>query len=226
MSDEHEPAYRCTHCPRLLHNNELGRHACFVCEDRAVEQVREFPGFYRRLEAALHPSRAAGTTGRVTASRGAPLPVSLQPLSLRGPGGIVDKLLGIEQRWRIWLDWDALPDRGGYEASLDGTVEVIANNMAWACADYPNVAADLKLIGVLHRQANAIVNDVQDQRVPIGHCPVANEETGAPCGERLRVSPWAMFIRCSGCGTKWDRDEWLRLGAAIRGLPTPTIVAA
>lgn len=225
MSDEQEPAYRCTHCPRLLHTNELSRPVCFVCEDRAAEQVRAFPGFYRALEAALRPSGTAGATGRVTTSRGAPLPVALQPLSLRGPGGIVDMLLGIEQRWRIWLDWDRLPDRGNYETTLALTVEVIGNNLPWACAEYPNVAADLKLIGILHRQANAIVNDVPDQRVPIGHCPTISEETRAPCGERLKVSPWALNIRCTGCGTKWDRDEWLRLGAAIRGIPMAGIAA-
>ncbi|NUP39504.1 MAG: hypothetical protein HOY76_21455 [Streptomyces sp.] len=219
MPEEQEPAYRCTHCPRLLHTNELGRPVCFVCEDRATEQVRAFPDFYRDLEATLQPGRTPGATGRVTTSRGAPLPVALQPLSLRGPGGIVDKLLGIEERWRIALDWDRLPNRGGYEATLAVTAGVIVNNLPWACAEYPYVAPDLKLIGVLHRQADAIVNDVQDQRVPIGCCPVVDDETGAPCGERLKVSPWALVMRCSGCGTQWGRDEWLRLGAAIRGLP-------
>jgi DNA-directed RNA polymerase subunit RPC12/RpoP len=225
VTTEQEPAYRCTHCPRLLNDRELGRPACFVCEERAVEQVRAFPGFYRDLEAALRPGRAPGATGRVTTSRGAPLPVALQPLSLRGPGGIVSMLLGIEQRWRIALDWERLPERGGYEASLAGTVEVIANNMTWACAEYPYVAPDLKLINSLHRQADAVVNDVQDQRVPIGYCPAVNEETSAACGERLKVSPWALNIRCTACGTKWDRDEWLRLGAALRGLPAPVVAA-
>ena len=224
MPEEQEPAYRCTHCPRLLNEREFGRPVCFVCEERAIEQVRAFPGFYRALEAALRPGRAPGATGRVTTSRGAPLPVALQPLSLRGPGGIVSMLLGIEQRWRIALDWDRLPERGGYEASLAGTVEVIANNMAWACAEYPYVAPDLQLIGSLHRQADAVVNDVRDQRVPIGYCPVVDEETGAVCGQRLKVSPWALAVRCM-CGAKWDRDEWLRLGAALRGIPAPMAVA-
>ena len=225
MSDEQEPAYRCTHCPRLLHTNEIGRPACFVCEDRAVEQVQAFPSLYRQLEAALRPGCAAGTAGRVTTSHSAPLPVAIQPLSLRGPGGIVSMLLGIEQRWRIALDWDRLPERGSYEASLDGTVQVIVNNLPWACAGYPYVSPDLKLISTLHHQANVVVNGEREQRVPIGLCPVVDEETGAPCGERLKVSPWALAIRCAGCGTKWDRDEWLRLGAAIRGIPMAGIAA-
>lgn len=225
MPEEQELAYRCTHCPRLLHHNELGRPACHVCEDRATEQVAAFPSLYLRLEAALRPGVASGAGGRVTTSRSAPLPVALQPLSLRGPGGIVDKLLGIEQRWRWALDWDRLPDRGGYEASLAGTVQMIGDNLRWACADYRYVAPDLKLIASLHHQADIAVNGQREQRVPIGLCPVVGEETGAPCGERLRVSPFALLIRCGGCGTKWDRDEWLRLGAAIRGLPAVVTAA-
>jgi len=225
MPDEQEPAYRCTHCPRLLHHSELGRPACRVCEDRATEQVAAFPALYLRLEGALRPGSQSGTGGRVAVSRSASLPVALGPLNLRGPGGIVSMLLGIEQRWRAALDWSPLPERGGYEKSLVGTVEVIVNNLPWACSDYPYVGPDLRLIASLHRQADAAVNGVRDQRVPIGVCPVVGEETGAPCGERLKVSPWALAIRCNGCGTKWDRDEWLRLGATIRGLPAVLVAA-
>jgi len=225
VSTEQEPAYRCTHCPRLLHANELGRPACHVCEDRAVEQVQAFPTLYRQLEAALRPGSNSSAGGRVATSRSAPLPVALQPLSLRGPGGIVSMLLGIEERWRGALGWAPLPERGGYEISLAGTAGVIVNNLPWACSDYPYVGPDLKLISSLHQQADAVVNGVRDQRVPIGYCPATDEETGAACGEKLKVSPWALNIRCTGCGAKWDRDAWLRLGAAIRGLPITAVAA-
>lgn len=223
--EDQEPAYRCTHCPRLLHANELGRHACFVCEDRATEQVQAFPALYKELERVLRPGATPSSGGRVTATRSAPLPVALQPLSLRGPGGIVSMLLGIEQRWRIDLDWNYLPQRGGYEKSLAGTVTVIVNNLPWACDKYKPVADDLKLIGTLHAQATSAITGERDVRVPIGCCPVADEESGQVCGEKLKVSPWALTIRCGGCGGQWQRDEWLRLGAIIRGLPVPGLAA-
>lgn len=225
MSEEQESAYRCTHCPRLLHHSELGRVACRVCEDRATEQTTAFPRLYRQLGAALRPGSTSGNGGRVATSGDAPLPVALQPLSLRGPGGIVSMLLGIEERWRGALGWEELPLRGGYEMSLTGTTGFILNNLGWACADYPYIAPDLKLIGSLHHQADTVVNGVREQRVPVGLCPVVGEETGAPCGERLKVSAWALFIRCTGCGTKWDRDAWLRLGAVLRGFPEPVVAA-
>jgi hypothetical protein len=223
--DEQEPAYRCTHCPRLLHADELARPVCRVCEDRATEQVRAFPDLYEKLGRVLRPGATPTGGGRASAGRTAPLPVALQPLSLRGPGGIVSMLLGIEQRWRIELDWNYLPQRGGYEKSLAGTVKVIVNNLPWACDEYKHVADDLKLISILHQQADDAVNGTRDVRVPIGCCPVVNEETGAACGERLKVSPWAPSIRCGGCGVQWRRDEWLRLGAAMRGLPMPLTAA-
>lgn len=224
-SDDQEPAYRCTHCPRLLHADEPHRYACRVCEDRATEQVRALPALYEQLEAALQPARAGGNGGRVSAGRTAPLPVALQPLTLRGPGGIVSMLLGIEQRWRIQLDWSQLPLRGGYETTLAGTAKVVADNLPWACDRYDLVADDLKLIGSLHRQANAVVTGEREVRVPVGLCPTVDESTGAVCGERLKVSPWAHAIRCGGCGSRWGREDWLRLGAVLRGLSLPTVAA-
>ena len=223
--DEQAPAYRCAHCPRLLHADELHRYACRVCEDRATEQVRALPALYAMLEDVLTPGRNGGSAGRAPSGRTAPLPVALQPLNLRGPGGIVSMLLGIEQRWRIQLDWTTLPQRGGYEATLTGTAKVVADNLPWACDQYELVADDLKLIGSLHGQAHAAVTGERDVRLPLGMCPTVNEESGAACGERLKVSPWALTIRCGGCGTRWGREEWLRLGAAMRGLPMPVVAA-
>ncbi|MEU6218296.1 hypothetical protein ABZ845_12375 [Streptomyces sp. NPDC047022] len=64
-----------------------------------------------------------------------------------------------------------------------------------------------------------------DARVPVGVCPTVNEDTGMVCGERLRVSPWAFTLRCGACAASWARDEWLRLGARLRGLQPPPTAA-
>ena len=232
-ADDQEPVYKCSHCPRLLRADELDRPVCRVCEDRAVEHLKAFPttnpkhpGLYDRLSAVLAPGSAGGSSGHVTgATRTAPLPVSLQPLSLRGPGGIVDSLLGVEARWRAELGWDPVPLRGGYEASLRGCVTILVNAAGWTCSKYEYVDADLKLIASLWSQADAAVNGVREQKVPIGHCPVVSDD-GVACGERLKVSPFANLINCAGCGARWQRDEWLRLGATMRGFPMPGAAVA
>ncbi|MGA5820831.1 hypothetical protein ACPC54_23560 [Kitasatospora sp. NPDC094028] len=220
-TDDNTP--RCAHCPRLLRHDELHRYACRVCEDRATAQLRAMPGLYEQLGSKLAPTAAASNTGRITGASGtAPLPAALTPLDLRGPGGIVSSLLGIEQRWRDQLDWEPLPFRGNYEASLAGCVTMLTNNLPWACEHYADISAEMKLVNSLHTQADATVTGQWEQRVPIGHCPTG-ADTGQPCGERLKVSPWALEIKCGGCGTTWPRNEWLALGAALRGFDTPPI---
>lgn len=210
---------RCTNCPRLLTADEHGHHACRPCQDRATTQLRAMPALYGQLGDVLTPGAGSGNAGPVSgATKTPPLPAALQPLSLRGPGGIVSQLLGIEERWRIQLDWEPLPFRGSYEQTLPGCVTVLVNNLPWACAEYGLVADDLKLINSLHRQAEGAVTGVWEQRVPVGCCP-ARVDAGPACGEQLQVSPWAAEIRCGGCGTRWPRTEWLKLGAVMRGLP-------
>lgn len=224
MPDEQEPAYRCTHCPRLLHAEELGRPVCRICEDRATEQLAALPGLYQGLEAALAPG-AAHSGSRVTATRNPPLPAALQPLNLRGPGGIVTELQFIEDSWRRTLGWTIAPFRGSLQQTVGPVVAFLTANLPWACDSFEEVADDLKVIGRLHNQATSAVTGERDTRVPIGCCPTINEDTGAGCGEKLRVSPWALVIRCTSCGASWQRDEWLRLGATLRGLPVPVIAA-
>ncbi|MFJ9771219.1 hypothetical protein ACIRVF_08240 [Kitasatospora sp. NPDC101157] len=220
-------APRCTHCPRLLRHDELDRHACRICEDRATTQLRALPGLYDQLGDKLTPAASASNTGRITGASGtAPLPVALTPLDLRGPGGIVSSLLGIEQRWRIHLDWEPLPFRGDYEHSLAGCVTMLTNNLPWACENYADIAAELKLINALHSRAESTVTGQWEQRVPIGCCPAGADDGGLPCGERLKVSPWALEIKCGGCGTTWPRTSWLALGATMRGSDTPPIRSA
>jgi hypothetical protein len=216
------PDTRCTHCPRLLRHDELHRLACYVCEERATTQLQAMPGLYRRLGDKLIPEQASNNTGHVTGSpASARLGAALTPLDLRGPGGIVSLLLGIEQRWRIQLDWEQLPVRGGYESTLAGCVTTLANNLPWACEQHADIGSELRLIGSLHAQAESTVTGQWEQKVPVGCCPTAVEEGGPACSEPLRVSPWALEIKCGGCGTRWPRTEWLKLGATLRGLDIP-----
>lgn len=209
----------CTHCPRTLTPGEHGRYACHRCEDHARTHLANLPHLYTQLGDALHPTRTLSNTGRVTASKTAPLGAALEPLSLRGPGGITDLILGIEHRWRTHLEWAPLPHRGNYETSLAGSIPILLNTLGWACSNYPQIADDLKLVDHLHHQADTAVNGTSSPRVPIGHCPTEGQG-GAVCGERLKVSPWAHEIHCQACDTRWPRTEWLKLGQTLRDTET------
>ena len=224
--DDQEPPTRCVHCPRLLHVDELDRWACRVCEDRANQHITELHTWYPQLSAKLTPSGAGGdNAGHVTgATRTAPLPVAIGPLDLLGPGGVVTQLRSIEDDWRKTLGWTIAPFRGNDRQTLPVVVAFLRNNAGWACSRYEDVAVDLGVIRTLHARVDAVVNGRKEAQVPVGCCPVVTGE-GAVCGERLKVSPFAMEIRCGGCGTRWARDEWLRLGAKLRGLSFESAVA-
>jgi hypothetical protein len=217
-----EPETRCVHCPRLLHFDELSRWACRICEDRAGEQLTEIHSMYGQLRGKLVPALStADNAGHVTgATRSAPLPVSLGALDLIAPGGIATKLQSIEDDWRKTLGWTVAPFRGNAEQTLESVIPFLRNNLPWACSMYEDVSEDLKLIGILHRRTDAVIHGQREARVPVGYCPTVSD-SGEVCGEGLRVSPWALQIRCNGCGTSWHRDQWLRLGAVMRGLPVP-----
>jgi hypothetical protein len=225
--DDQEPAYRCTCCTRLLHADELTRYACRVCEDQAVKQLRELATLYGRLADVLVPGAAPSNGGRVVTSKSAPLPAALTPLDLRGPGGIVSVLVGIEIRWLTAVGFTLPGFRGSYEQELPQAVKVLVNQLPWACDAFEDVADGLRKISSLHGRATAAVTGERDVRVPLGTCPtVVDETTGEVCGSKLRVSPWAAVIRCGLCNTQWGRDEWLRLGSAMCGLPVPAYTAA
>lgn len=229
LNDDDTP--RCTHCQRLLFHHELDRWACNLCEDRAREHLNALPSLYEQLGDALTPTTGNSDGSKVSVSRLAPLPVALAPLDLRAAGGMVSKLQAIEDNWRTVLGRPASPRSDGvrlfasWRSNPGSDVPIHANflviNLRWACERYEEVAYDLGVIRDLHNHAQTLITGQRESRVPIGHCPAVNENTGQACGEPLRVSPQALSICCRECGTQWDRGEWLRLGAQMRGLPLP-----
>lgn len=199
---------RCTHCHQTLHPNDRARYACRTCEHRATTEVQALPALYKLLEDALHPG-SPPPGARVRTSRTAPLPAALQPLTLRGPGGIVSALLGIEQRWRIHLDWDYLPHRGSYEASLQGTTVFLTNNIPWACDQYEPVSDDLDLIHHLTTQATNAITGHYPHHIHVT-CRTQHPD-GTECGAPLPVDLERTHTTCHTCGTRWTRQDWATL---------------
>ena len=193
-----------------------------MCETRAGEQIRELGALYGRLASVLAHGAAPCGGGRVTASKTAPLAVTLQPLSLRGPGGIVGEPQVIEDAWRKALGWTVAAWRGSLEETLPHVIKFLGNNIGWACDAYEEVPEDLRVVSRLHGQVTSAITGERDVRVPIGCCPIIIDETADElCGAKIRMSPWAPTIRCTTCGTTWGKENWLRLGAAMQGFAMP-----
>jgi DNA-directed RNA polymerase subunit RPC12/RpoP len=212
--DEQEPQYRCTHCSRLLHREELERFACRICEDRANKNLRALPDLYADLAKALPPSSSAKRGGRVTASRTAPLPVALQPLHLRTNGGIVTELQDIEDSWRKAANRTVATFSGSTEQTLDTVVTYLRINLQWACWDYEAVADDLDTISSLYWQAKNAISGTTSQLITV-HCRLLYDD-GSECEAPLKVDINRTSVKCQTCGTRWGQAQWMGLFEATR----------
>jgi DNA-directed RNA polymerase subunit RPC12/RpoP len=223
---DQEPEYRCTGCSRLLFADELERFACRICEQRATKQLTELPHLYEELGNVLAPGASTQTSGRVRTSKTAPLPVALQPLSLRAPGGIVAGLQAIEDSWRAALGWTMAPRTDGVrvfapwrtnpQAAIPEHTRFITNNLLWACASYEEVAYDLDVIGDLYWQAKNTITGTRPRLIPV-RCRLLYDD-GTECGEKMAVDINKTSARCPSCGTRWGREEWVALYEATRGI--------
>jgi DNA-directed RNA polymerase subunit RPC12/RpoP len=211
---DQEPQYRCTHCSRLLYQDELARFACRVCEDRAGKNLRALPDLYADLGGALIPSSSASRGARVGASKTAPLPVALQPLHLRTNGGIVTELQAIEDSWRKAAKRTVATFSGSSEQTLATTVTFLRINLQWACWDYEGVADDLDSINKLYWQAKNTITGEQPRLITV-HCRYLFDDS-TECGEPLQVDINRTSAKCQVCGTRWGQAEWMGLFEATR----------
>lgn len=204
-----------TACPLCKRPTEDGVHdRCRFAVDHRLEQI---PGLYAALAAVLEPGRAAGA--RVSGSRTPPLPVRLEPLSLRGRGGIITILATWETDWRDRAGLAVIPARAGREQLLDSDqalADVIAflrRQLGWAIAYHPAVdefAEEVREIEKACRRALGLTENL----MKIGRCPSLDQD-GRPCGQRLDADPYATAIRCTTCHAEWPRNQWLLLGRAM-----------
>jgi DNA-directed RNA polymerase subunit RPC12/RpoP len=224
---EQEPEYRCANCSRLLFTDELERFACRICEHRASKQLAELPSLYEELGDLLAPGSGASDNGaKVRVSKTAPLPVALQPLSLRAPGGIVAGLQAIEDSWRAALGWTMAPRSDGVrvfapwrtnpQAAIPQHAQFIANNLLWACASYEEIPFDLDVISDLYWQAKNTITGTRPRIIYV-RCRLLYDD-GGECGAQMAVDINKTSARCPSCATRWGREEWVALYEATRGI--------
>lgn len=224
-TEHQQPEYRCSNCTRLLFADELNRFACWPCESRANQSITELPSLYRQLSSVLAPGSRTSETGRVRASREAPLPVNLHVLDLIGPGGIATKLQAIEDSWRSargrtpgprtdGVRWFATSRAKSPNFAVAEHAVFIGYNLRWACESYEEVAADLTVIRELHAMAQTAITGQRRRRVMVS-C-LAEFDDGTTCGADLGIDVAAAYSTCSECGARWGRDDWVRLHESMQ----------
>lgn len=200
----------CTICLRPTDEREPIRHD--RCAHRLDRSLAALPGLYALMGAVLAPGAVAGG-GRVSGNtRTAPLPVRIEPLSLRASGGIVAAVATWEADWRDARGL-APARRGSSQDDLAGIVVFLRLHLPWAIEQHPAIQefAD-EVSRLVHecRQAGGLLPSM----TRVGECPALVGEEA--CGAALYADPMAEAIRCR-CGARWGRGQWMLLGRAMRG---------
>lgn len=200
----------CTICRRPLNpQHEQIRHD--RCAERLRTDLTDLPGLYALMGAVLAPGTAGGGS-RVSGTRTAPLPVRLEPLSLRARGGIITVLATWEADWR---ELRGLTEavRGTGERDLSAIVLWLRAHLPWAIENHGAVdefAVEVRDIGRQCRSAAGLLPSM----MRIGNCPALIEDEA--CRAALHADPQAAEIRCRKCRTSWPKTNWMLLGKTLR----------
>lgn len=200
-----DTATTCVICHRDLWDYELGRFACLLCQNRGVELLQAMPGLYVQTGRRLMPG-AAGSGGRVSGSKSAPLPCSEAALNLRGPGGMVTHLADWERALRHELDYGPAPFRGDYEQALVGITGWLVNAAPW-------VYASFAAVDEYHRELAQIAGHAR--AIATGERPARTVPVRCPCGAVLRITLDTPGRRCT-CGQQYGWAELRQLPLAER----------
>ena len=199
----------CGCCPRRLRQDELGRQACRPCQERADVALRQLAGpdgLYARLATVLVPGR--GSDGPiVSASRTAPLPLRLEPLSLQARGGVVTVLQSWQIAWHEHWGWSHPRWNGNLQQQLDEVVHALRVNLEGAAGTHPAFTDFLQEVTSLVRQCERQITGERKER------PIA---VACPCGAVLKVTVSTPGARCYGCNTQYARTDVLDLPLAAR----------
>lgn len=196
-------------CGRQLRQDELGRVACRICQDRADRALQQLPGrdgLYAQLGAQLMPGRS-GDSVVVSASRTPPLPLRLAPLNLIARGGVVTILQEWQVAWHEHFGWRHPRWHGGLQQQLDEVVAALHVNLEGAASSHPAFADFTHEVCALVRQCERQVTGERPER------PIS---VACPCSTILRVTVSTPGCRCHGCGTQYGRSEVLELPLAQR----------
>lgn len=213
----------CTGCQRPLRENELTRHACRPCQDRATRHLDTIRDLYPHLNtaAALTPTARAGRSdGPAPSKIHAPLPLRVDVIDLTAPGGIGTRLQAIEDSWRIAFGRPVhvrtfAGGRTSQTTDVPGHLTFIAMNLERACESYDSIGDDLTELARLAAACQAALDtSPRPARVQVGTCPARLDGSNV-CGTALTASTGRHTITCPGCGNRWDGfTAWRDLRAA------------
>jgi hypothetical protein len=221
-----QPDGLCTLCAALRPNLERRPPnqppVCDGCRTRVDTDLAELPAAYNALPDWLVPGRTGAQRAIGFESRP---PLSIQPLSLIGPGSVVistqgwfkpDDQIGLPPPVTLlhyWtLDW--ITTRGQRETppprTIDDLVRWLLHRLEWAYVNHPDIARFAADVNATARTVRAAAQANTTKGEPAGSCPhiikdSRHQNPDRVCGAPLHVDPYVTKIKCERCGTVWDR---------------------
>lgn len=186
---------------------------CSGCARATLNRLHRAPRLYRALAMLLPPAARPPRldSGGGSAAAEAPMPISLELLDLRGPGGMV----GILEDWHAALaedrEWGVPVVRGSIEARLKLAASRLAANIEWIAASWPAAGQFAREIRDLEHGVLSMISPPERTR-RLGYCATAVD--GVLCGSVVRLVPGETVATCSWCRTPWSPDRWMELRAA------------
>jgi hypothetical protein len=228
----------CTSCAvyrRPGQREAVHGHTCQDCVDQVLVDLAELVKLVDALPTALTLRKAGGGSGGNPNKPGSRPPVSLDALSLLGPGNRVragDPLppMFLLREWA--LSWALLRVLDGFEAEYATTNDgrpympivghvalaaFLSGRVEWAGGlfDFPRFARELRQCVVATRQVSG---ELVGSARPIGWCPaLLDQDTEERCLAPLSASTWVDIIDCPRCSAQYDRarGDWDRLRADL-----------
>ena len=187
-------------CGRQLRQDELGRVACRLCQERADEDLASLPAIYGDLNDEITPT-CGGSIRLIGGSHShshSPVPLNVTVLAL---------LDDVPATLAAWVDdWAEHGHADPTSSSVIDAVRTLRFNLEWAATSHPAFADFVREVYRLRRRCEH-ANGIETERTIKVACR---------CGTAIGITVSTPGARCRGCGAQYARNDVLRLPLATR----------
>lgn len=202
----------CQHCTE---HDTMGGMLCPGCTKTTRVRLEALPVLYRGLAPLLTPSASIGQ-GRTGKGGPAPIPVTLDVLDIRGPGGMTSLLESWVDAVRHERRRPEQPHNGSPQGRVDRATGELLGHLPWIAVSWSEAGEFAREIQELARSVSSIIRPAAptERGTRVGRCP-AQHEDGTLCGAVLRLGHGERVVTCAWCGTSYPPATWIGLKVLI-----------
>lgn len=234
-SNTDRPAWACALCRppkegRPWRKADDGYRTCSSCLDRLRENLTDVADRYAQLDPT--PGATGDSGPRPPGFTSSP-PLNVHVVCLRDPRSSETAKIWVGGDGRVHFEDERPPlsvfavldtaawtiaDERGYtdghqQTTVAGLCDWLDRQLDWLTRD--DLVSEVNT--AIRRLAAQLRAATGERRVYIGNCSTVIDEGEHTrvCGMRLYAPLKGDTVECFGCGSEWDRDEWLRLGLLL-----------